>query len=366
MNRQRIARLSLIAALLVASPIFASDDVPRTASGKPDFSGTYDTKTATPLMRPAEFGDNLYLTPEQAQAITDRIEYWEERGRQKSDPDREAPPVGGDGGVNVPPEYRGAAGGVGGYNSFYVDRATEAAMIDGKYRTSIIYEPKNGRMPQLTPPAMKAAMDDRKMSRENTGTAWWLELDGPGPYDDPEMRPLGDRCLLGFGSTAGPPMLPTMYNNFKRIVQTEDHLMILVEMVHDARIIPIDREAETPEDLRFWLGDSVGYWDGDTLVVRSENFRDETALFLASENLEVTERFSFNDDGVLLYDFTVNDPTVWTDTWSGQYPWRLTDDKVYEYACHEGNYAMPGILKGARLLEEEAKAGSSQSSADDR
>jgi hypothetical protein len=239
-------------------------------------------------------------------------------------------------------------------------------MIDGKYRTSIIYEPKNGRMPQLTPPAMKAAMDDRKMSRENTGTAWWLELDGPGPYDDPEMRPLGDRCLLGFGSTAGPPMLPTMYNNFKRIVQTEDHLMILVEMVHDARIIAIDQEAETPEDLRFWLGDSVGYWDGDTLVVKSENFRDETALFLASENLEVTERFSFNDDGVLLYDFTVNDPTVWTDTWSGQYPWRLTDDKVYEYACHEGNYAMPGILKGARLLEEEARAGTAQSSADDR
>ena len=178
-SQRTIGFLSLAAALLLAAPMVASDDIPRLPSGKPDFSGTYDTKTATPLMRPAEYGDNLYLTPEQAQAITDRIEYWEERGRQKSDPNREAPPIGGDGGVNVPPEYRGAAGGVGGYNSFYVDRATEAAMIDGKYRTSIIYEPKNGRMPQLTPPAMKGAMDRRRMSRENTGTAWWLELDGP-------------------------------------------------------------------------------------------------------------------------------------------------------------------------------------------
>ncbi len=365
-----VGALVATALLLTGAPLLAAgSEIPKTAAGKPDFSGFYDTKTLTPLMRPAAYGDNLYLTPEEADKIAERVQYWNDRGSKASDPNRGAPPVGGDGGVDVPPEYRGAAGGVGGYNTFYVDRGTDAMMIDGKYRTSIIYEPKNGRMPALTAAAMKKAGEGRKFRRENTGTAWWLELDGAGPYDDPESRPLGDRCLLGFGSTGGPPSLPVMYNNLKRLVQTDDHLMIMVEMNHDARVIPIDQDAtHGPEDVRQWLGDSVAYWDDDTLVVKSKNFRDTPSLFLATENLEVTERFSYSETGTLVYNFTVNDPTVWTEPWSGEYPWVATDDKVYEYGCHEGNYAMPGILKGARLLEREAmeKAADASSSDDDR
>lgn len=352
--------LMLVVLPVAAAPSRLSEvgsSVPRTSFGKPDFSGVYDTKTLTPLMRPRAFGDNLYLTPEEAEKIAARVQKWNDRGSEVSDPNRGAPPVGGDGGVNVPPEYRGAAGGVGGYNNFYVDRGTDAMMIDGRYRTSIIYQPANGRLPTLTPDAMKKAAEGRKFDRENSGTAWWLELDGPGPYDDPEVRPLGDRCLLGFGSTGGPPSLPVMYNNLKRIVQTEKHLMIMVEMNHDARVIPIDKElSHAPSDIRSWMGDSIAYWDDDTLVIKTKNFREEPALFLATDALVVTERFSYSKEGTLLYNFTVDDPDVWSEQWSGEYPWIATEDKVYEYACHEGNYAMPGILKGARLLEREALA----------
>ncbi|TNF87306.1 MAG: hypothetical protein EP301_07035 [Gammaproteobacteria bacterium] len=188
--------------------------------------------------------------------------------------------------------------------------------------------------------------------QENSGEAWWLDLDGPGPYDAPESRPLSDRCLLGFGSTGGPPMLPTLYNNHKRIVQTPDHVMILVEMVHDARIIRLNSE-HAPADVRRWLGDSIGWWEGDTLVVDTTNFTDRPALSMATRDLHVVERFRRAEDGTLIYSFVVDDPNVWTEPWGGEYPWPATDDRVYEYACHEGNYAMAGILKGARILEAE-------------
>ena len=150
--------------------------------------------------------------------------------------------------------------------------------------------------------------------RPNSGTAWWLVengLDAPGPYDDPEIRPLAERCLLGFGSTSGPPMLPVLYNNLKRIVQTDDHVMILVEMVHDARVVRMDDEHAPPE-IRKWLGDSVGHWEGDTLVVDTTNFTDTPALSGASRNLHVVERFTRIDADTLRYQFTVDDPTVWS------------------------------------------------------
>ena len=184
--------------------------------------------------------------------------------------------------------------------------------------------------------------------------AWWIkEGVSPGPYDDPEMRPLAERCLLAFGSSGGPPMLPVLYNNLKKIVQTPDTVMILVEMVHDARIIRMNAE-HAPDDIRKWLGDSVGHWEDDTLVVDTTNFTDKPALGGASRNLHVVERFSRLEDGSLLYGFTVDDPTVWTKPWSGEYTWRPTPERIYEYACHEGNYSFGGILRGARLLEEEA------------
>ncbi len=324
----------------------ASAEIPRTADGKPDFSGTYDIATLTPLQRPAKYGDKLTLTDEEAAAIARKeAEYMAQRNAA-SDPDREAPPDGGDGSA-------GAAGNVGGYNSFWIDRGSGAFKIDGKWRTSILTDPPNGRQPPKLPAVAKRAKDRARFFRKNTGVAWWvkegLEV---GPYDDPELRPLAERCLLGFGSTGGPPMLPVLYNNLKRIVQTEDHFMILVEMVHDARIVRMNDEHAPPE-IRSWLGDSVGHWEGDTLVIDTTNFTDRPALGGASRNLHVIERFRHLEDGTLLYAFTVEDPTVWTARWSGEYVWPATEDRVYEYACHEANYSFGGILRGARVLEAE-------------
>ena len=328
----------------------AAAEIPRTPSGRPDLSGTYDMKTLTPLERPEEYGDKLTLTEEEALEIARKASATLARRNASSDPNRGAPPQGGDG-------SSGSADNVGGYNAFWLDRGSGAFKIDGKWRTSIITEPSNGRRPSMTQAAQQRA-DARvkRSSHPNTGTAWWLEegLD-PGPYDDPEIRPLDERCILGSGSTGGPPMLPFAYNNLKRIIQTEDHVMILVEMVHDTRIIRMNAE-HAPPDIRSWLGDSVGHWEGDTLVVDTTNFNDSPALADASRNLHVVERFSRIDADTLLYQFSVEDPTVWTEPWSGEYVWPSTDSRVYEYACHEANYSFGGILRGARTLEAEALA----------
>jgi hypothetical protein len=327
------------------------------AASHPDLSGTYDIATLTPLQRPPEFGDNLYLSPEEAERIVAQEEALREERDRNRGPATEAPPVGGAPPVGLGDEYleSSGAGSVGGYNNAYVDRGDDVVMVDGKFRTSIITMPVNGQMPSLTPETMKAMAARRGYRRSNTGTAWWLEIDGPGPYDDPESLGDSERCLTGFGSTGGPPMLPVLYNNLKRIVQTDDYVMILVEMVHDARIIRLGGEHAPPE-VRKWLGDSVGHWEGDTLVVDTTNFTDSPGLFLASKDLHVVERFTRIDDDDLLYQFTVEDPNVWTEPWGGEYVWPGTDEQLYEYACHEGNYAMESILKGARLLEQEALA----------
>ena len=243
------------------------------------------------------------------------------------------------------------AGAVGGYNSFWVDPGSGLSSVDGKFRTSIIYDPPNGRRPAMTPRGMrKIAENFTSFSYTNDGTASWLENEGPGPFDGPESLALAERCLLGF--SAGPPSMPGLYNHFKRIVQTEDHVMILLEMVHDARIIRLNSDHGSDEN-RKWLGDAVGRWEGDTLVVETKNFTPYTGLYGGDENLHLTERFTKLDDGNLLYNFTVDDPTAWTKPWSGEYVWKSTDGKVYEYACHEGNYAMGNILRGARILESE-------------
>jgi hypothetical protein len=161
---------------------------------------------------------------------------------------------------------------------------------------------------------------------------------------------ISDRCLASYKSAV--PSLPSLYNNLQRIVQTEDHVMILNEMVHDARIARFDSEHD-PADVRKWLGDSIASWDGDTLVIQTRNFRPQTGLYGGDENLFVEERFTRMDNGDLEYHFRVEDPTAWTAPWAGEYDWKLRDSKVYEYACHEGNYAMGNILRGARLLESE-------------
>ena len=189
--------------------------------------------------------------------------------------------------------------------------------------------------------------------RPNEGKAWWVYEDVvPGPYDNMEQRGTAERCLLGF--TGATPSFPSLYNNYKRIVQTDDYVMLLIEMNHDARIVRMNSKHNPPE-VRTWLGDSIGWWEGDTLVVESKNFRPSVQGRGGSESMTVTERFTKQPDGNVLYRFTVEDDTVWTAPWTGEYVWKASnDDKVYEYACHEGNYALGGIMRGARLLEKEA------------
>ena len=331
------------AVLTVAPAIGQAQDIPRTPGGKPDLSGTYDIATLTPLERPEELGDKLFLTAEEAAAIEREAFDRNLTRNAASDPNREAPAVGER---------------VGGYNTFWIDRGSDSFQIDGRYRTSIIVDPPNGRRPPMTPEA-QARVDARTASRRYPGTAWWMIENGPdapGPYDDPEIRPLGERCLLGFGSTGGPPMLPVLYNNLKRIVQTDEHIMILVEMVHDARIIRMN-QAHAPAEIRSWLGDSVGHWEGDTLVVDTTNFNDTPGMRQATRDLHVVERFTRLDADTLRYEFTVDDPSVWTAPWSGEYVWPASGNRVYEYACHEANYSFRGILGGARILEQDVREG---------
>ena len=344
-----LIRIVVITIALGTTPALQAD-IKRTPSGKPDLSGVYDTGTLTPTQRPGWLGETEYLYPFVARFLNWVIGVASEWAiYDESDPDREAPPEGGDG------NNLAGAGGVGGYNLFWVDPGSELGTVNGKVPTSIIYDPPDGRYPPTTEGFQgRIGTIYQSFRHENTGTASWLEHDGPGPFDGPESLAPSERCLISFASTV--PTIPSLYNNYKRIVQTDTHVMILQEMVHDARIIRIDSE-HAPEANRKWMGDSVGHWEGDTLVVETKNFHSTNGLPGADENLHVVERFTMQEDGHLYYDFTVTDETTWTAPWSGRYVWASKPEaKVYEYACHEGNYAMGGILRGARLLEDEWRA----------
>ena len=346
------AGAAVAALALCLAPFAAADDtVPRRHDGRPDFSGTYDVKTLTPRARPAHFGERLEMTEEEAASI---VNHWMTNlgsDDAPSDPDREAPAKGG---TDIyAPEFTGAAGKVGGYNAFYVDIGESVFKVNGKYRTSILIDPPNGRYPERSELGKKALAERAKFFHENTGTAWWVEKGlEVGPYDDPELRPAAERCT----AVSRPPVLPGMYINFKTIVQTDDALMINVEFMHDYRVIPIlaegppaERDADEPTSL---TGNSIAWWEGDTLVVDTTGFTPRPGV---SEGLHVTERFSPIDADNLLYNFTVDDP-AYVSPYSGEYPWPRTAERMYEYACHEGNYSFGGIMRGARVLEEEAAA----------
>ena len=342
-------RLVIVLTAAAAAASIALAQSPRTSDGHPDFSGNYDIATLTPLVRPANMASRPSLTDDEAKAIATAAADRRAERNQKSDPNRQAPPSGGDG-------SEGAAGNVGGYNTLWTDNGTGAFKIEGKWRTSIIVDPPDGRMPQMTPEAAKRAAVRARNNRPNRGDAWWIpEGVTPGPYDDPELRPSAERCLLGFGSSAGPPALPVLYNNLKQIVQTRDTVVILNEMVHDTRLVRLNGKHDPPE-IRRWLGDSVGHWEGDTLVVDTTNFNDQPALAGATRNLHVIEKFSRIDSKTLLYQFTVDDPTAWTKPWKGELVWPATESRIFEYACHEGNYSFANILRGARMLEADAMA----------
>jgi len=301
--------------------------MPRTPDGHPDLQGNWTNVTLTPFER-AEDQDAVYSQEEvdrREGGAADRVE----RGARASDPDR-APPTGGRT--------------TGGYNNVYIDRGVTVAIVNGEARSSLLTHPPDGRRPPMTPEGEQRIADYRAF-RSQFGT-----------YDNPENRPLGERCMVSFGSSAGPPMIPnTFYNNNYTIVQTADHVMIVTEMVHDVRIIRLGEPHRLSDDMRPWFGDSWGWWEGDTLVVETTNiYAMQTFRGIPpSKHRKVTERLTRVDQETILYEFTIDDPT-YTEPWGGEIPFKAFDDLLYEYSCHEGNYALANILSGARFQEREA------------
>ena len=314
-------------------------DPPRLPDGKPDLQGVWDYRTLTPLERPADLADRAFLSDEERAEQESAALARDQQSNAPIEVGRETLPVGGD---------------VGAYNSFWVD---QGARVVEDQRTSLIVDPPDGRLPELQPGVELTVLslgEDLPGERPVRARAAGIGTDS---YED---RGLAERCILGFNS--GPPIVPVGYNQNIQIFQTSDHFVILNEMVHDARIVPLDGRGHLPEDVRQWMGDSRGYWDGDTLVVESTNFTDRTASFNPSvwtaigsgATLHLTERFSRTADDTLLYEFTVNDPANFTRPFTAALPMKAGDG-IFEYACHEGNYGLFNILAGARA-EEQANA----------
>jgi hypothetical protein len=288
---------------------------PRTADGQPDLQGVWSNATITPLERPADLGGKQTFTAEEAAA-------YEKQVAERTNADHR--------GTNGDADVATA------YNQFWYDRGTKTV---GTRRTSLIVDPPDGHIPALTPGA-KIRFDEKQA---------WMQAHST---DGPEGRSLGERCILWV--TAGPPMLPGPYNNNFQIIQTRDSVVILNEMIHDTRIIPLDGSPHPSGNIREWRGDSRGRWDGNTLVVDTTNFSGEYSLRGADRNLHLTERFTRTSPDTLLYEFTVDDPTAFTKPWTAQIAVTRTKGPIYEYACHEGNYAMMDILAGARAAEKRA------------
>jgi hypothetical protein len=288
---------------------------PRTADGRPDLQGVYNFATITPLERPDTLAGKQVLTDEDIVKL--------EAAGAESRIDR--PPRKGD---------------VGAYNQFWIDRGTK---VVGTRQTSLILDPPDGKLPPFTPQGEKTQATLTEARKRNAG---------------PEDRYLAERCIVGFN--AGPPMLSSAYNNLVQILQIPGYVVILNEMVHSYRMVPTDNRPHG--SVRQWSGDSRGRWDGDTLVIDTINFREDGIGVLSQKlqgtdtNLHVIERFRRVDADTILYDFTVEDPTVWTKPWSGTMPLLKTTEEMFEYACHEGNYGMTGILSGARADEKAAGA----------
>ncbi len=288
---------------------------PRTADGQPDLQGIWTNATITPMERPADLAGKQFFTEQEVAA-------YEKKVLENTNKDRR------DGGAEADV---GRA-----YNDAWWDIGTK---IVSTRRTSIVIDPPDGKIPPLTPAAQARVAARLAAARR--------------PPAGPEDRGLPERCILW--PTAGPPMLPSAYNNNYQILQTPGQVTILIEMIHDVRVIPLDGRPHVSPNIRLWLGDPRGHWEGSTLVVDSTNFTNKNPFRGSDRNLHLTERFTRVSPDTILYQFTVDDPTAFTKSWTGEVPLHRTPGPMYEYACHEGNYSMLNMLAGARAEERAAE-----------
>jgi hypothetical protein len=289
---------------------------PHTADGQPDIQGVWNNATLTPLERPAALASKAFFTPAEAAA-------YEKLALEQNNRDRR--------GTDATSDLAGA------YNQAWFDRGSK---VVPSLRTSLIIDPADGKIPY-------SEEGQKRMAAA-------AEYARAHPTDGPEDLALADRCILW--ATAGPPMLPGPYNSNYQIFQAPGYVAIAIEMIHEVRIIPLDRRPHLPGSVRQWLGDSRGHWEGNTLVVETTNFSGKTSFRGASEQLRLVERFTRVAPGTLVYEFTVDDPASFVRPWTVRIPMVRSQELIYEYACHEGNYALPHALEGSRNLEKASAA----------
>ncbi len=326
MKTRSIPVAVLSAALLtMTGAVQAQDDfeLPRTQWGQPDLQGVWNFSSVIPLQRPAFFGDKQFLTEEDIAALTAQTE----AGLQA---------------INN--------AGTGGYNTFWTEMGH-----GNDNRTSLIEYPENGRLPEVQEgvPVQRGGLGP-----DEPGERPVRMIVGGIAKDGPEDRGLSERCIVGFN--AGPPFTPNLYNNNVQIIQNKDHAVIMTEMIHDARIVPLTGQPHIDESIGLWSGDSRGYWDGDTLVVETRNFNSLSQSFSpfgTGAEKTLTERFTLTDPYTLEYEFTLEDPATFKDKLVAMIPMSRVDGLMYEYACHEGNYGMVNILRGERMEEARAAEG---------
>jgi hypothetical protein len=348
-------RLIILAALLAAGSASAADyRPPANIFGQPDLSGNWTNATLTPLTRPAEYGDRAVMTPAEARKISDFAKNQVDAGNRPTDPNL---------GATVGNE-KATGNLVGGYNRGWLDPGNSAMYVNGQPRTSILTTPDGQIPPRKGQTARNTARRQSSVTAfavdEFGGAFIPREAEGgeggpAGKADNPEDRTLADRCLSSFGRNAVPPMLSNgFYNNNYTFIQNKDEVVIVQELVHDVRHIRLNNRQHLPDNIRPWLGDSVGWYEGDTLVVETTNIPQIQAYVGAWKTLKVTERFKRVANDRVRYSFQVDDPSMWDKPWGGEYEFIAQPGQVYEYACHEGNYALEGILAGARQQEQAA------------
>jgi hypothetical protein len=334
----RVLTATSVSLLLIASAAHAA---PKGKAAIPDIEGTWSNATLTTEQRPAKYGDRLVMTPAEVREVEGANEAEIVDGNTPLDPKAiNVPKVGGDAptGFRANPNYIGPAGNVGGYDRGWMENGHFVMRVNGQPRTSLITTP-NGRAP-----ARKAGAPAPVRPAGNFNS-----------MDNPEERPISERCLLSFGRNAGPPMFTNgFYNNNYQIIQGTDAILINIEMVHDNRIIPLNAKHRT-DGIRPWFGDSIGWYEGKSLVIETTNIPQRMAYQGSWEHLKVTERFTRVGKDRLLYQFTIEDPDNWDKPWGGEYEFGRGPGRVMEYACHEGNYALEGVLAGARQAERQAR-----------